>query len=48
MSRDTSFTSRSLTASEYVRQLFEPRDNVAILVRIAPQATRSNEFPRPK
>jgi len=33
MSRDTTFTQRSLTASEYVRQLFEPRDNVAILVR---------------
>ena len=33
MSRDTTFTPRSLTASEYVRQLFEPRDNVAILVR---------------
>lgn len=33
MSRDTTFTPRSLTASEYVRQLFEPRENVAILVR---------------
>src|SRR5580704_3686473 len=33
MSTDTAFTSRSLTASEYVRKLFEPADNVAILVR---------------
>ncbi len=33
MSRDTTFTPRSLTASEYVRQLFEPRENAAILVR---------------
>jgi hypothetical protein len=33
MSTDTAFTSRSLTASEYVRKLFEPGDNAAILVR---------------
>ena len=33
MSTDTSFTSRSLTASEYVRKLFEPGDNAAVLVR---------------
>jgi hypothetical protein len=33
MSADTAFTSRSLTASEYVRELFEPGDNAAILVR---------------
>jgi hypothetical protein len=33
MSSDTAFTSRSLTASEYVRELFEPSDNAAILVR---------------
>jgi hypothetical protein len=33
MSTDTAFTSRSLTASEYVRELFEPGDNAAILVR---------------
>jgi hypothetical protein len=33
MSTDTAFTPRSLTASEYVRELFEPADNVAILVR---------------
>ena len=33
MSIDTAFTSRSLTASEYVRGLFEPNDNAAILVR---------------
>jgi hypothetical protein len=33
MSRDTTFTPRSLTASEYVRQLFEPTENAAILVR---------------
>jgi hypothetical protein len=33
MSIDTTFTSRSLTASEYVRALFEPGDNTAILVR---------------
>jgi hypothetical protein len=33
MSTDTSFTPRSLTASEYVRELFEPADNTAILVR---------------
>ena len=33
MSTDTAFTSRSLTASEYVRELFEPTDDAAILVR---------------
>jgi len=33
MSIDTTFTSRSLTASEYVRELFKPGDNTAILVR---------------
>lgn len=33
MSTDTAFTPRSLTASEYVRELFGPEDNVAILVR---------------
>jgi hypothetical protein len=33
MSIDTAFTPRSLTASEYVRELFEPADNAAILVR---------------
>jgi RepB DNA-primase from phage plasmid len=33
MSTDTAFTSRPLTASEYVRELFEPGDNAAILVR---------------
>ncbi len=33
MNTDTAFTPRSLTASEYVRELFEPADNVAILVR---------------
>jgi hypothetical protein len=33
MSKDTTFTRRSLTASEYVRELFEPTENVAILVR---------------
>jgi len=33
MSRDTTFTPKSLSASEYVRELFEPADNVAILVR---------------
>ena len=33
MSTDTAFTSRSLTASEYVRERFEPGDNAAILVR---------------
>ena len=33
MSTDTTFTSRPLTASEYVRELFEPSDNAAILVR---------------
>ena len=33
MSTDTAFTPRSLTASEYVRELFEPTDNAAILVR---------------
>lgn len=33
MSTDTTFTPRSLTASEYVLELFKPADNVAILVR---------------
>jgi hypothetical protein len=33
MSIDTAFTPRSLTASEYVRELFGPDDNAAILVR---------------
>ena len=33
MSTDNAFTPRSLTASEYVRGLFEPADNAAILVR---------------
>ncbi len=33
MSNDTAFTPRSLTASEYVRELFDPADNAAILVR---------------
>jgi hypothetical protein len=33
MSTDTAFTPRSLTASEYVRELFEPADNAVILVR---------------
>jgi hypothetical protein len=33
MSTDRTFTPRALTASEYVRELFEPPDNAAILVR---------------
>jgi len=33
VSTDTAFASRSLSASEYVRKLFEPGDNAAILVR---------------
>ncbi len=33
MSTDIAFRPRFLTASEYVRELFEPSDNVAILVR---------------
>jgi hypothetical protein len=33
MKGDTAFTPRFLTASEYVRELFEPTDNAAILVR---------------
>jgi hypothetical protein len=33
MNSDNGFTPRSLTASEYVRELFGPADNVAILVR---------------
>ena len=33
MSTDTAYTPRSLTASEYVRELFDPADNSAILVR---------------
>src|SRR5258708_1911836 len=33
MSTDTAFTPKSLTASEYVLELFKPTDNAAILVR---------------
>jgi hypothetical protein len=33
MSRDATFTPRSLGAPEYIEALFEPADNVAILVR---------------
>ena len=33
MSTDSTFAPRSLTASEYVRELFGPEDNAAILVR---------------
>jgi hypothetical protein len=33
MSTDTAFAPKSLTASEYVLELFEPTDNAAILVR---------------
>jgi hypothetical protein len=33
MSTDSKFTPRSLTASEYVRELFGPEDSAAILVR---------------
>ena len=33
MSIDSKFTRRDLTASEYVRELFRPEDNAAILVR---------------
>jgi hypothetical protein len=33
MSTDTAFTPRSLTASQYIRELFEPADNAAVLVR---------------
>ena len=33
MSTDSTFAPRALTASEYVRELFEPGDNAAILVR---------------
>ncbi len=33
MSTDATFTPRSLTASQYVLELFEPSDNVAVLVR---------------
>lgn len=33
MTTDRSFTPRFLTSSEYVRELFEPSDNAAILVR---------------
>ena len=33
MSTDSKFTPRTLTASEYVRELFGPEDNAAILVR---------------
>jgi hypothetical protein len=33
MSTDSTFAPRTLTASEYVRELFGPEDNAAILVR---------------
>jgi hypothetical protein len=33
MSTDAAFTPKDLTASEYVLALFEPTDNVAILLR---------------
>jgi hypothetical protein len=33
MSRDNTFTPKSLTAPEYIRELFGPGDNTAILVR---------------
>ena len=33
MSTDGAFTPRPLTSSEYIRELFEPFDNVAVLVR---------------
>src|SRR3984885_10795531 len=33
MNRDDAFAPKSLTASEYVRELFKPGDNAAILVR---------------
>jgi hypothetical protein len=33
MTNDATFTPRSLTASEYVGELFEPTDNAAVLVR---------------
>jgi hypothetical protein len=33
MNASSAFRPRSLTASEYVRELFEPADNIAILVR---------------
>jgi hypothetical protein len=33
MSTDATLTPRSLTSSEYIRELFEPTDNVAVLVR---------------
>src|ERR1700728_2727034 len=33
MSKDATFTPRSLTAPEYIEALFEPADNVAVLVR---------------
>ena len=33
MSTDSKFAPRSLTASEYVRELFGPEDNAAILLR---------------
>ena len=33
MSTDSKFAPRALTASEYVRELFGPEDNAAILVR---------------
>ena len=46
MSTDTAFTSRSLTASEYVRELFEPGDNAAILVRNRSTGHRGSGFLR--
>jgi RepB DNA-primase N-terminal domain/RepB DNA-primase C-terminal helical domain len=33
MSKETAFTPKSLSPSDYIRKLFEPDDNVAILVR---------------
>jgi hypothetical protein len=33
MSADSAFTPRALTASEYVRELFDPADHAAVLVR---------------
>jgi hypothetical protein len=33
MNSHTLFTPRSLTASQYILELFEPRDNVAVLIR---------------
>jgi len=33
MTADNAFKARAVNASEYIRELFEPADNVAILVR---------------